>query len=202
MKIFSQKKNTGFTHTLTFTKQLCCAPLAHCKSKCRGFTLVETLVAISIFTMSILGLMSVLTSGIADTSYAKKKMVATYLAQEGIEYVRNIRDTNVIPGGASGWSAFTGYLGTGGCAVAAAGCYVNNMVLSQCTGAGGSCQNLSYDDTTGTYGYGGSTDSGFSRKITVTIGTNEVKIISTVSWTQGSGPQSITFSEYLYNWVP
>lgn len=62
----------------------------------KGFTLVETLVAISIFTVSLLGIMSVLASGISNTSYAKQKMVASYLAQEGIEYVRNMRDTAVL----------------------------------------------------------------------------------------------------------
>lgn len=72
-----------------------------------GFTLVETLVAISIFTMSILGLMSVLASGISNTGFAKKKMQATYLAQEGIEYVRNQRDTFVLEkGGQAGWEEF------------------------------------------------------------------------------------------------
>ena len=60
------------------------------KQKNTGFTLVETLVAISIFTISILGMLSVLASSIANTTYAKQKMVATYLAQEGIEYIRNI----------------------------------------------------------------------------------------------------------------
>jgi hypothetical protein len=38
-------------------------------------------------------MMSVLSSGLSDTNNAKKKMVATFLAQEGIEYMRNIRDT-------------------------------------------------------------------------------------------------------------
>jgi type II secretory pathway pseudopilin PulG len=76
------------------------------KQKNKAFTLVETLVAISIFTISILGLISVLASGISDTGYAKKKISATYLAQEGIEYTRNIRDTHVLYGGSTGWNDF------------------------------------------------------------------------------------------------
>ncbi len=66
------------------------------KQKNSGFTLVETLVAISIFTMSILALLSVLASGISDTGYAKQKMKASYLAQEGIECIRNVRDNYVL----------------------------------------------------------------------------------------------------------
>lgn len=74
----------------------------------QGFTLVETLVAVSIFSMSIVVLMSVLGGGISDTQYAKEKMMAGYLAQEGIEYARNVRDTNVLydVSPQDGWNAF------------------------------------------------------------------------------------------------
>jgi len=71
-----------------------------------GFTLVETLVSISIFTMSILGLMSILASGISNTNYAKQKIVAEYLAQEGVEHARNIRDTHSLYDLNSGWDNF------------------------------------------------------------------------------------------------
>lgn len=79
------------------------------KQKNRAFTLVETLVAISIFSVSILGLMSVLASGISNTNYAKQKTMASYLAQEGIEYVRNLRDNAILyQQGAGGWNSFKG----------------------------------------------------------------------------------------------
>ncbi|MCX5711452.1 MAG: prepilin-type N-terminal cleavage/methylation domain-containing protein, partial [Candidatus Omnitrophica bacterium] len=75
----------------------------------KAFTLVETLVAISIFSASILGLLAILSQGISDTGYAKKKMTADYLAQEGIEYLRNMRDTFVLYNATDsqhGWDAF------------------------------------------------------------------------------------------------
>lgn len=98
MKIYSLQKNKAFTRT----------PKFGVTPKGGGFTLVETLVSISIFTMSILGLMSILASGISNTNYAKKKMAAEYLAQEGIECVRNIRDTYVLyPDATHSWSNFT-----------------------------------------------------------------------------------------------
>lgn len=71
----------------------------------KAFTLVETLVAISIFTVSLLGMMSVLGSSIANTNYAKQKITAEYLAQEGIEYARNIRDNYVLYPGHT-WAEF------------------------------------------------------------------------------------------------
>ncbi len=74
-----------------------------------GFTLVETLVSLSIFSVSVILFMSVLGSGITDTNYAKQKIVAGYLAQEGIEYMRNMRDNNVLydpMGPQHGWDTF------------------------------------------------------------------------------------------------
>lgn len=138
--------------------------------KQKGFTLVETLVAVSIFSISILGLLVVLTQGIADTGYAKKKMMAGYLAQEGIEYVRNMRDTSVLYNATSpqaGWDAFK-------------------------------AANKDYPITDPNF-------TGLTRTIVMTqtnpVNLNEVKISSTVSWTQGSGARSVTFSENLYNWI-
>ncbi len=130
-----------------------------------GFTLVETLVAISIFTVSILGLMSVLSSGISSTIYAKQKMAASYLAQEGIEYIRNIRDTDVLYMGGGDWFSF-------------------NVALDSLN-------------------FFPSSDVSFTRriqKIPVLGNSDEIKIISEVSWRQGSGSYSITFSENLFNW--
>jgi len=71
----------------------------------RGFTLVETLIAISIFSVSIVSMMSVLGGGVSDINYAKSKMTAIYIAQEGIEYVRNQRDNYVLYN-ENGWEKF------------------------------------------------------------------------------------------------
>ena len=78
------------------------------QNKKNGFTLIETLVAVSIFTMSIMALLVVLTQGIANNNYAKKKILASYLAQEGIEYIRNMRDTYTLYTGVPGnsWNGF------------------------------------------------------------------------------------------------
>src|SRR3989338_1736354 len=83
----------------------------------RAFTLVETLIAISIFSISVLALMSVLGQGISNTNYAKQKILASYLAQEGVEYIRNMRDTYVLYSATStlGWSAFNTKLNDASC---------------------------------------------------------------------------------------
>jgi len=136
------------------------------KNKNTGFTLVETLIAISIFSVSIIAMMSILGRGISDANYAKKKLTASYLAQEGIEYVRNMRDNAVLYTGGGNWTSFR------------------------------NTPNINYPVP--------SDFSGFTREVWLDkngLGSDEVKIFSTVSWNQGSGPVSITLTENLFNWV-
>lgn len=170
----------------------------------RGFTLLEVLVAISIFTVSSLALLSVLSQGISSTTYAKRKIIASYLAQEGIEYVRNLRDTSVIsniPDAEAGWVAFKGSISP---VCDTDGCYFNDLkVLTACSGET-PCPNMTYDEDIGIYGYNSSWgDSGYNRVITFEMlnGDDEVKVNSTVSWEQGSGSHSVTFSDNLFNWI-
>lgn len=61
-----------------------------------GFTLIETLFAIMIFSAALISLMIIASRGIAATAVAQQETVAHYLAQEGLETVRNIRDTNIL----------------------------------------------------------------------------------------------------------
>jgi len=186
------------------------------KKKNSGFTLVETLIAVSIFSVSILALMVVLSQGISDTTYAKQKIIAAYLAQEGIEYLRSMRDTYVLYNisGQAGWNAFNNKITeTGADCDEANGCYFNDQNLNfndqtgpitdlplfACTSG---CATLLYDETSGKYGYALGENSGYVRKIQVSqINANETKISSTISWTQGSGAYQITFSESLFNWI-
>ncbi len=134
----------------------------------KGFTLLETLVAVAIFTVSVLALLSVLSGGIASTNYAKRKIMATYLAQQGVEYIRNQRDNYVILNSdnpQAGWDDFTAAV------------------------------------TGYTYPITDPLFSGFTRTVLAEFpSVDEVKISSTVSWNQGFGNQSFTFSENLFNW--
>src|SRR5258708_30071470 len=185
----------------------------------RAFTLVESLVAISIFTVSLLTLMIVLGGGVSNINYVKEKIIATYLAQEGIEYVRNMEDTFILYSATSqtGWDAFNNKLLSGNalCEIPAHpnGCYFydgnldytsqNNPITQiPLTACNGSCPVLLYNPSTGKYNYSTGSTCGFTRKIQATIiNANETKIMSTVFWVQGSGTYSTSFSESLFKWV-
>jgi prepilin-type N-terminal cleavage/methylation domain-containing protein len=104
----------------------------------RGFTLLETLVAIAIFSVSLLGVLSLMASSITSTTYAKNKIIAGYLAQEGLEYMRNLRDTYVLydtVGFQDGWSTFETHVGLTGSLCADSntpkhGCYIGDLIPS------------------------------------------------------------------------
>lgn len=62
----------------------------------KGFTLVETLVAITILLLVIIGPLTVAQKGIQNAYYANEQVTAVFLAQEAIEAVRELRDTNAL----------------------------------------------------------------------------------------------------------
>jgi type II secretory pathway pseudopilin PulG len=176
-----------------------------------GFTLVETLVAILIFSISILSILSILASSIGDTTYAKDRIIAGYLAQEGIEYVRNIRDNYVLYPSIGGWSGSSSFVAKMTPCTANNKCGfsattpttpTNSISFFNCTADSLHCAlyltNGVYNDSLG------SVNSGFTREVwmATTTNPNEVKIFSEVDYHQGSGTANIIFSEDLFNWEP
>lgn len=80
----------------------------------RGFTILETLVAITILMIAIVGPLTIAHRGLLDAVYASQQVTATYLAQDAIEYVKNIRDNNLIKieAGVAGYDTSTAWLTT------------------------------------------------------------------------------------------
>ena len=66
------------------------------KNKKSGLTMVETLVAISILTIAVIGPLGIIAQALHTSYYTRDQMTAYYLAQEAIEYVRNLRDQQSI----------------------------------------------------------------------------------------------------------
>jgi len=70
-----------------------------------GFTIIETLVAVAVLMLAITGPLTMAERSLSAGQIARKEVTAFYLAQEAIEYVRNLKDTNAISGkgGTSAW---------------------------------------------------------------------------------------------------
>jgi len=62
----------------------------------KSFTLIEVLVATFVITLGVAGGLVVVSQTTAFTQITSSRLTATYLAQEGIEIVKNIRDTNFL----------------------------------------------------------------------------------------------------------
>lgn len=182
------------------------------KNSNQGFTIVETLVALAIFSSSIVFLIVVSSGGVSNTTLAKSRLTASYLAQEGVEAVRNIRDTSVIadPSG-EGWSTFIS--STSSC-TGTQGCNIDPSSLDICACTGSTC-NIPYSEASGYFGYdqshacdlpSGSIASPFTRTIFILqipeTAANDVLVTSKVTWYQGVSEQTITYQNILMDWQP
>lgn len=167
----------------------------------RGFSLVETLVAIAILTVVLSTTLSLARQGLSTAFFAKEQMVGFYLAVEGMEFVRHKRATNVI----NGLDWLDGF-GTGGsaCFDLALGCSVDihTKVVSNCPAG---CLPLQYNSVTNEYGYAnGGTDTNYVRTITLseTIPDQEALVTVTVSIQVGSFvARDVVLEERILNWA-
>ncbi len=64
------------------------------KSFSKSFTLLEVILAITILTIAVGGIFALVSQTIASVSVTQSRLIASYFVQEGVEIVKNIRDTN------------------------------------------------------------------------------------------------------------
>jgi len=62
----------------------------------KGFTLLEVIVAIFLLTVGVIGILSLISQTIVSSQITSSRLVASYLAQEGTEIVKNLRDANFL----------------------------------------------------------------------------------------------------------
>ncbi len=161
-----------------------------------GFTIIEIIAAIALLLFGILLLYNAFFAIIKATSNTSVRYTASYLGQEGLQIIRNIRDKNFIA--KVTWS--TGL--TGAPCAPPTGCQADYT-------ARGSSDLQSYNsaflaiNSDGLYGYGAGSASPFQRKITISpvAGTSDaLKVDVLITWTYNAQPFSYDVYEYLYNW--
>lgn len=177
------------------------ALLSKLARRVRGFTLIETLVAVLLLSTAIAGPLTIASKGLSASLIARDQMIAFYLAQDAVEYVRFIRDSNKLAGNPwlTNLNACTG----------ADGCTVDPSAgtVTACSGACSLIQK--YDDGSGhvyfSYTLGAITPQQFRRTVTLappsTGGTTEEVLTVSVSWRAQSGvTRTIAVRENLLDW--
>jgi len=195
------------------------------KQKNKGFTLIETMIAVFVLAIAMNGLLGLISSSLFSARYAKNDIVANYLIQETIDYIRNDRDTiafqkmNDIGGG---WNSFLSKYGysTASLCFSAEGCEIEPANISSdninvCNTPSSAnfgtidCKILDYDENASNrsfYTYqGGGKPSNFKRRVIMSINptinnSDELDIKVTVEWLNSNVVRSRSSSVSLLNW--
>lgn len=172
------------------------------KSPQSGFTVLESIVAIMILSLSISGAFSAVQQSLSQSILAKDEVKAFYLAQEAIEIIRNKRDTNqlvIINEGANNWLTNI----TDVCAfnkICRADALTNSLTL--CGDNWGSCPVLKQDPNTFLYNYSTGTDTNFKREIQIeSVSANEISVKVVIRWTKGIINKEFEVKTNFFNWI-
>lgn len=163
----------------------------------KGFTILELLIAILVITIGVLGSYSVTQQILVTTISSTHRLTAAYLGKEGIEIVRNIRDTNWI----NGDSFSAGLVANGGFDGCNAGYFCeadyNDASLASVADST-AARELMLDNF---YSYDSGLNSIYKRKITITPeGADKLKVSVEVEWRERSNTHTVTIQENLYDW--
>lgn len=161
----------------------------------QGFTLVETLVAIFILVMSITGPLFIAQQSFTSAATARDRTTASFLAQEGVEYIRSVRDHNYLANNANWLDSLTSCVsGT---------CTIDTSVptypsIESCSGV---CPVLQ-QTTAGLFGYQSGPETRFTRIVSMTqVQAHEVLVEVEVRWTHKDTVRNVKVEERLFNWL-
>ena len=171
----------------------------------KGFSLIETLVAITVLIGAIAGPLTLASQGIKAASLFKNQLIASNLAQEGMELVHAKRDSNILQN--KGW--MDGITDTCG----GDGCYVRYTPTDNSVGqisfpscGAGECPKF-FVSPEGWYVQKAAAESGdaetiFRRMIRVTpvVPGKEVKVETTIVWQERFSLSTFDLEEHLLKW--
>lgn len=157
-----------------------------------GTLLIESMVAISVGVVGILGILALLSRSLGLHKEVGQKFIATYLAAEGIEVVKSLIDKNYVEGRA--WNSDL-----------ADGIY---RVEYKSTALATTTPPLLFSQVEGTYGYDSGRTTPFIRVVTIKNidrdgdgGADEIKVKAKVEWRRrGGGIETVELEDHFFNW--
>lgn len=186
-----------------------------------GFSLVETLVAITILLIVITGPLSISSQAAKSTSFSSEQVVAFFLAQEGLEIAQKGRDDRILRNFLDSadtnfldepWNDFKNPSGFFQRCFAPAGCGLEvnsdetgSLKTPQNCGTISNCRlhlNPAGDRSRYTHAASGADSTLYTRviKFEPVAGADQVRVVSEVTWRTGSlrAGQSVVVESYLF----
>ena len=157
--------------------------------------MIESIIAASLVVVGILGIMSLLINSAHTSASVNNRLVAVYLASEGIEVVKNILDTEYVQhkGFAQDFNAGTTYSLSYDSTQPSSASGTSTPVLVTpehifCDAVDNSCS--------------GGTGTIFKRAVYISTSSNStvLDVKSTVSWTENGVPRTFTLEDKFTNW--
>jgi prepilin-type N-terminal cleavage/methylation domain-containing protein len=154
-----------------------------------GFTLIDVIVAIFIMSVALMAVIGLANYALATAAVSKDKVIAAGLAQEGIEIVRYIRDSQ------DDWDIWYADATIAGDHLVQ---YDNSSLMNYAV-------TPLRIDSGGHYQYFSGSNSIFYRKINLTLNPsgsepNEIKITAEITWSEKGKQYSLTAEDRLWNW--
>jgi len=162
------------------------------KNSKRAFTVLEMMITVFVLAVALVGGMTALQKTATLTSISSDRLIAAYLAQEGLEIIRNIRDGNWLEG--LSWGS-----GLGGCDTQ---CVVDyNMDSPRAPFSDDEKLRFDLSGKVKGYQHDKGNETKFQRKITITEPNPNILNVSVeVIWTEKGVSKSFSAQENLYNW--
>jgi type II secretory pathway pseudopilin PulG len=164
----------------------------------RAFTLVEALIALSILIVGIISGFILVTKALYDVTIIQDRLTASFLAQEGLEFVRQIRDTNYLKTLGSTSTDWDKGLQDGPYIISANPNPPGSISLKLLEGT----KYLKYNPTTGLFNYDSGELTSFQRTIQIIhVSSDEIRVQSIMNWKSRNIDFSFTAEDHLFNWL-
>lgn len=160
----------------------------------KGFSLAELIIVLGILTMGLLGIVSLIFQNMQVESLTKNYLIASVLAQEGVEVVRNIRDENWIANPPVDWLL---NIQPGTFAVD----YRGRSSVNTTPNINGEPGTQLFLNSSSLYSHFSTIrNTAFYRLITVVDEGDYILLTSDVMWSGRFGEKHYTINTTLYNW--